>query len=60
MNPCDAAIVAVTRLHRTIQRNTTYGPMLTEGVLEDDGVDRGIIFVAAGANLERRFEFVKT
>ena len=48
MNPRDAAIVAVTRLHRTIQRNTTYGPMLTEGVLEDDSVDRGIIFVAAG------------
>lgn len=34
--------------------------MLPKGVLEDDGVDRGIIFVAAMANLERQFEFVKT
>ena len=34
--------------------------MLPEGVLEDDGADRGIIFVAAGARLDRQFEFVKT
>jgi hypothetical protein len=34
--------------------------MLPKGVLEDDGADRGIIFVAAMANLERQFEFVKT
>ena len=34
--------------------------MLPEGVLEDDGEDRGIIFVFAGAHLKRQFEFVKT
>ena len=34
--------------------------MLPEGVLEDDGADRGIIFVFAGAHLKRQFEFVKT
>ena len=28
--------------------------------MEDDGEDRGIIFVAAGAYLKRQFEFVKT
>ena len=48
------------RLHRMIRRGTSYGPMLPEGVLEDDGVDRGIIFVFAGAHLKRQFEFVKT
>ncbi len=48
------------RLHRMIRRGTSYGPMLPEGVLEDDGVDRGIIFVFAGAHLNRQFEFVKT
>src|SRR5918995_670108 len=48
------------RLHRMIRRGTSYGPMLPEGVLEDDGVDRGIIFVFAGAHLHRQFEFVKT
>ena len=34
--------------------------MLPEGVLEDDGADRGIIFVFAGTHLDRQFEFVKT
>jgi Dyp-type peroxidase family len=48
------------RLHRMIRRGTSYGPMLPEGVLEDDDVDRGIVFVFAGAHLRRQFEFVKT
>lgn len=48
------------RLHRMIRRGTSYGPMLPEGTLEDDGADRGIIFVFAGAHLRRQFEFVKT
>ncbi len=48
------------RLHRMIRRGTSYGPMLPEGVLEDDGADRGIIFVFAGAHPKRQFEFVKT
>ena len=48
------------RLHRMIRRGTSYGPMLPDGVLDDDGVDRGIMFVFAGAHLGRQFEFVKT
>jgi Dyp-type peroxidase family len=48
------------RLHRMVRRGTSYGPMLPDGVLEDDGEDRGIIFVFAGAHLKRQFEFVKT
>jgi Dyp-type peroxidase family len=48
------------RLHRMIRRGTSYGPMLPQGTLEDDGADRGIIFVFAGAHLKRQFEFVKT
>ena len=39
------------RLHRMIRRGTSYGPMLPDGVLEDDGADRGIVFVFAGAHL---------
>ena len=62
-NPRDAfdddGSVAVP-LHRMIRRGTSYGPMLPEGVLEDDGADRGIVFVFAGAHLGRQFEFVKT
>jgi deferrochelatase/peroxidase EfeB len=60
MNPLDSTIVGVVPLHRIIRRSTSYGPMLREGVLEDDGVDRGIIFVAVGSHLDRQFEFVKT
>ena len=48
------------RLHRMIRRGTSYGPPLPEGELCDDGADRGIIFVFAGAHLKRQFEFVKT
>jgi Dyp-type peroxidase family len=48
------------RLHRMIRRGTSYGPALPDGVLEDDGAERGIIFVFAGAHLKRQFEFVKT
>lgn len=48
------------RLHRMIRRGTSYGPELPDGVLEDDGEERGIIFVFAGAHIKRQFEFVKT
>ena len=43
-----------------IRRGTSYGPMLPEGVTEDDGIERGIVFVFAGAHIKRQFEFVKT
>jgi deferrochelatase/peroxidase EfeB len=46
-NPRFADIIGITRLHRMIRRSTSYGPMLPVGVVEDDGADRGIIFVAA-------------
>jgi Dyp-type peroxidase family len=62
-NPRDALdheMTADVRLHRMIRRGTSYGPMLPNGVLEDDGVDRGIVFVFAGTHLKRQFEFVKT
>jgi len=42
-----------------IRRGTSYGPELPEGILEDDGVDRGLMFVFVGAHLGRQFEFVQ-
>ena len=51
---------AVVNLHRILRRGATYGPMLPDGVLEDDGVDRGSIFVFIGSSLSRQFEFVKS
>jgi deferrochelatase/peroxidase EfeB len=59
-NPRDAKISGVPRLHRMIRRSSSYGPMLPQGVLEDDGADRGILFFSLQANLARGFEFVKT
>ncbi len=43
-----------------IRRGTSYGPELPDGVLDDDGADRGIVFVFAGTHIKRQFEFVKT
>ena len=50
----------MVRIHRMIRRGTAYGQVLPEGVLEDDGVDRGIVFAFVGANLGRQFEFVQS
>jgi len=58
--PRDSKIIGVARMHRIIRRSSSYGPMLPEGVLEDDGADRGILFFCLQANLVRGFEFVKT
>ncbi|MFY9663620.1 MAG: Dyp-type peroxidase [Candidatus Cybelea sp.] len=60
MNPRDADIAGVARIHRMIRRGTAYGPPLPEGVLEDDGADRGLMFAFVGANLGRQFEFVQS
>ena len=59
-NPRDASIAGVARIHRMIRRGTAYGPPLPEGVLEDDGLDRGLMFAFVGAHLGRQFEFVQS
>jgi Dyp-type peroxidase family len=59
MNPRDAIVTGDVRLHRMIRRGTSYGPVLPDGVLEDDGAERGLCFVFIGAHLARQFEFVQ-
>lgn len=59
-NPRDADVAGTVRLHRMIRRGTAYGPPLPGGVLEDDGADRGIMFVFVGSHLKRQFEFVQS
>ena len=59
-NPRDASVAGVPKIHRMIRRGTAYGPLLTAGVLEDDGVDRGLMFAFVGAHLGRQFEFVQS
>jgi Dyp-type peroxidase family len=60
MNPRDADVAAVVRIHRMIRRGTSYGPPLPNGVLDDDGIDRGLMFAFVGAHLGRQFEFVQS
>jgi Dyp-type peroxidase family len=60
MNPRDADVAGIVRIHRMIRRGTAYGPPLPEGILEDDGVDRGLMFAFVGAHLGRQFEFVQS
>ena len=59
-NPRDASVAGVARIHRMIRRGTAYGPLLPEGVLDDDGADRGLIFAFVGAHIGRQFEFVQS
>ena len=59
-NPRDSAVAGSVRLHRMVRRGTRYGPPLPEGVLDDDGADRGLMFAFVGAHLKRQFEFVQS
>lgn len=45
--------------HRIIRRGTPYGPPLPTGATEDDGVDRGLVFVCFNASISRQFESVQ-
>jgi Dyp-type peroxidase family len=59
-NPRDSSVAGAVRLHRMIRRGTAYGTLLPEGVLEDDGKDRGLMFAFVGAHIGRQFEFVQS
>ena len=62
VNPRDALkndLVAIN-LHHFLRRGTNYGAPLPEGVLEDDGVDRGGVFLLIGTHQKRQFEFVQS
>ena len=45
--------------HRMIRRGMPYGEVLPEGVTEDDGADRGLVFVSFQASISRQFEGVQ-
>jgi Dyp-type peroxidase family len=62
VNPRDALkndLVAIN-LHHFLRRGTNYGAPLPEGVLEDDGIDRGGVFLLIGTHQKRQFEFVQS
>ncbi len=45
--------------HRMIRRGITYGDELPPGA-EDDGADRGVLFMCLQASITRQFEFVQS
>ena len=46
--------------HRMIRRGMPYGKPLPDGELEDDGSERGLVFVSFQASIFRQFEGVQT
>jgi Dyp-type peroxidase family len=60
-NPRDALRAGGGRLtarHRLLRRGMPYGPPLPDGA-DDDGEDRGLVFVSFQASIERQFEIVQ-
>jgi len=60
-NPRDA-LGFVGRLsfrHRMIRRGMPYGPALDSDAVEDDGKERGLVFVCFNASISRQFESVQ-
>jgi Dyp-type peroxidase family len=45
--------------HRIMRRGASYGPRLEPGVLEDDGKDRGLLFICLNSDIKRQFEFLQ-
>jgi Dyp-type peroxidase family len=45
--------------HRIVRRGRAYGTPLPPGVLEDDGSDRGLVFVCFQADIWRQFETIQ-
>src|SRR3984893_8471725 len=62
VNPRDALIneIVAINLHQFLRRGTNYGEPLPEGDLEDDGGERGGVFLLIGAHLKQQFEFVQS
>jgi hypothetical protein len=54
-----AAAEASANRHRLVRRGRSYGPPLPPGEVNDDEVERGLMFVCLNADIERQFEFVQ-
>jgi Dyp-type peroxidase family len=49
----------LSRRHRIVRRGRSYGPPLAAGAMEDDGADRGLVFVCFNASIWRQFETIQ-
>lgn len=61
VNPRDSELAQLSdvRLHRILRYGAVYGDPLPEGVLEDDGADRGLYFMFISAR-PQALEFIKS
>jgi Dyp-type peroxidase family len=46
--------------HRIIRRGRAFGPPLPDGALEDDDVERGLVFKCYQSDIERQFEVIQS
>ncbi len=60
MNPRDTSLATLSdpRIHRIIRQGAVYGPALPDGVLDDDGAERGLFFTFMSARADA-LEFLK-
>jgi len=59
-NPRDAnGFTMLSERHRLLRRGLPYGPVLPRDADSDDAEDRGLLFIAMNANIERQYEFVQ-
>jgi Dyp-type peroxidase family len=49
----------LTNRHRIIRRGRPYGPLLPPEAVEDDGTDRGLVFICFNASIWRQFETIQ-
>ena len=59
--PSPAESLETSRRHRLVRRGRPYGPRAMWPVFgkKDDGVDRGLVFIALNASIRRQFEFIQ-
>jgi Dyp-type peroxidase family len=58
-DPSDTSGLRKTKIHLTLRRGIPYGPAKDPArLLEDDDVDRGLLFMAYQASISDQFEFV--
>jgi Dyp-type peroxidase family len=55
-NPRDSLVNV--RRHRILRSGSAYGPPMPPGTSVEDGMERGVMFLAIGASIGRQFEFV--
>jgi Dyp-type peroxidase family len=49
----------LVRTHRILRRGLPYGPPLAEAAEDDDGVERGVAFMALNASITSQFRFIQ-